>query len=146
MIDYLVLKNELILDRSGVGYSGWISKGNDVWCANVLNATSGNGAAKVYRTDLAVEEVVKNIASGNFIALNAVQLAKMQFLFVRGTLDVTDPLVRANFLGIFSGMLPTISGITAVCTKMGSRAEVLFGTGTQISPTDVAGALRQTSG
>src|SRR5437588_11027519 len=143
-INYTTLANEINGDPLSLGYVTPKVNGNDQAVANLLNALTGPGAASIFRNDIQAKEIINAIVAADFAALTALQLQKLQVMTAQGVLDATVANIRTIFLAIFSGMTNTVNALTTLASRTGSRAEVLFGTGTVITPTDVSFALRGT--
>jgi hypothetical protein len=143
MINYTTLKTELTTDPKRLGYATRLANGDDAGVADVMNnRTLPSGAAPVWRNDVRVGEIVNNIQSADFSALNQLQCTKLQLLFSgQNFLDTSLPNLRSNFSSIFSGMTTTLNALTAMAQPSGSRGEVIFGWGTVITANDVATAI-----
>jgi H+/Cl- antiporter ClcA len=131
---------ELNTDPAAIGYAALIAAGNDAGVAALLNAPT---TTSVYRNNIGVHEVVAAIAPADFAGLTTLQVAKLQLLFTgTTTIDASSPNTRALFVGIFAGMATSSASLTALASRPGSRAEVLWGTGTVVTGNDVSLALR----
>ncbi|MFL6141664.1 MAG: hypothetical protein ACJ72N_07315 [Labedaea sp.] len=134
------LTAELNGDPAALGYAVLVATGDDAGVAAILNAPT---ATNVFRNNIGVHEVVAAIAPADFAALTVLQVAKLQLLFTgTTTIDATSANTRALFVGIFAGMATSAASLTALASRPGSRAEVLFGTGTVVTASDVSLALR----
>jgi len=134
------LASELNTDPAGLGYAPLIAQGNDAGCAAKLNTAT---ATLGFRNDIAASEVIDAIPSADFATLTALQLAKLQALFIgRATIDATKPNTRASFVAIFTGLPNTIAALNTLAQRPYTRAEVLGGIGTAESASDVGFALR----
>lgn len=142
-IDYSQLKTELQTDPKVIGYAVLITQGNDQAVADLINARSGPGSASVFRNDVAPREIINAVASADFTAATQIIISKIQLMFQAAPLDCTLANVRGNLQGIFAAStVGTQNAVTAVCSRTGSRAEVLFGAGIVVSAGDVGKALR----
>lgn len=127
------LAAEIANDPAGLGYAGK----TDGQIRVLLNTVT---ATDVFRNDIAAKEIVNAIVAADFASLNVTQLSKLQLMLIGGTLDATNSNTRTIFLGIFSGMTATITALTAVAQRKGTRAEVLWGSGTVVTNDQIAGA------
>lgn len=130
------LHTEITTDPLAIGYAGK----TDQQIAALINALTGPGAASIFRNDIAYQEIINAINSADFAGLSALQIAKLQ-LFQGQLLDATKSNIRTIFLGIFTGLTNTINSLTALASRTGSRAEVLWGIGTVIQWSDVAASF-----
>ncbi len=135
MLNMPTLREELAADSQSIGYAPFIAAGDDAAVAYLINRRSGAGSASVYRNDLAIPEIVRAIVATDFANLTALQISKLQLL--GGTIDATNTNMQTIFLGIFTGMTGTINALAAIAARAGSRAEVLWGTGTIITADQV---------
>ncbi len=146
-MDYVALHTELTTDPLAVGYAAQLGK-SDIAVAALLNATTGAGAATISLTSLthdAFAMLIAPVVMSMSIASAALQAKWTPMLQLIGGISSVD-LTPAN-LGLinalstdFPAQLPA-TAITAVTTRMGSRAEVLFGLGTVVQWQDVAKAM-----
>lgn len=136
------LKTELTTDPSALGYAALITAGAISALAQAINLVRAGGAFSVFRNDIAPIEVINAIASADFAASTALQMAQLQFFFAGGRIDATSANVRANFLAIFSAAsTATKNALSALSQRQGSRAEVLWGTSTVIIEEQITNAL-----
>ncbi len=141
-INYTSLKNEFQNDPLSLGYSGQIAIGNDTGLAVLINSLTGSGTASIFRNDVLPKEVVNVIQPGDFAGASQIAISKLNLLFIATPIDVTLSGVRANFQNIFSGTATLNSGfLGSIATRTGSRAEVLFGPGTNVTSQDVSKAF-----
>ena len=150
-VDYVALKSELLNDPANLGYAVPIAAEDDPSVAAIINQIRSGTAAdgksySLFRKDILPKEIVNCIAAADFTGSTQLQIAKLNLLFVSSPIDASLANVRANFQGIFSAASAgTIAALAAVAVRNGSRAEVLFGIGTNITSSDIATALRHTS-
>ncbi len=149
MIDYSALKNEIATDLKALGYAALVASGNDQGIADLLNATTGSGAATVGLTSLTKDEFVLGFAPAIYTNLSTLSTTKQQqwrdiLNIINGAtaVDLSTSNVQALLAQGVSDGLITQAEINAVTQKTGSRAEFLFGAGTVISNSDVSFALR----
>jgi hypothetical protein len=141
------LTSELTNDPLKIGYSAELNI-SDIAVAGMLNATTGNGAATITIPSLTHDEFATLIAPvvmaiGSASAALQAQWTPMLNLISGINVFQTTPQ-NMGMLNALSADFPnqlTASAITAATTRMGSRAEILFGIGTTIAWQDVAQAL-----
>jgi hypothetical protein len=111
--------------------------------AGLLNAVGAGAPYLVFRNDIQYQEVINAIADADFLALTQLQTSKLD-LFKTTTIDATRAQVRSKFTsggGIFtSASAGTLTALTNVAQRQGSRAEVLWGTGFAVTLQNVAEA------
>ena len=141
------LTSELTNDPLKIGYSAELNI-SDIAVAGMLNATTGNGAATVNLPSLSHDDFVILIAPVvmNLSAATAALQAQWTPMLnlISGVSNITLDTQNMGMLNALSADFPnqlTASAITAATTRMGSRAEILFGIGTTIAWQDVAQAL-----
>lgn len=120
------LQSERTNDPAALGYAGK----TDAQVAALINTAT---ATSVFRNDIKTAEIVGTIVAADFVSLSAVQIAKLQLMLTNGVFDATVSNTRTIFLGIFTGMTNTITALTALAQRPGTRAEVLWGTGTIVT-------------
>src|SRR5438552_1527899 len=155
-MDAAILGTEIQTDPKALGYAALVAAGQDADVAAALNARSGPGAATISLaaidrntflkiTTAAAIRVATGIGSDG-AALAAGAAAKWGAVLAQAR--AADPgsqidLTLLPSLGDPSAdrvMAP--SELAALTTRTGSRAEVLFGPGTVVTPSDVSFALR----
>lgn len=140
-VSYSALKNEIINDPNGLGYSTPYNLGNDDGVAALLNSVGAGAAYSIFKNSVPIADLLKNFVPAEFNALTAVQVAKLQLLFAgSATIDPSDANTRSIFQTFLSAATGTLTNFAALIKRQGSRAEVLFGIGTSISGSDVAAA------
>ena len=157
-MDAATLETEIQTDPRALGYAALLAAGNDAGIAALLNAVTGSGAATIALasidrntflkiTTAAAIRVATGIGSdGGALAAGAA----VKWGAVLAQARAADPgsqidLTLLPSLGDPSAdrvMAP--SELAALTTRTGSRAEVLFGPGTIITPSDISFALRGT--
>jgi len=142
-VDISGLRTELLSDPLSLGYSGQIAAGSDNGVVAIINQVRTSGFT-VFRNDITPREVVNRIVAADFTTATQIQLTKLELLFQGTPIDATLSGVRTNFQNIFSGTATLLSGFlgSGLSQRNGSRAEILFGTGTNVTSTNVATALR----
>ncbi len=137
------LLTELQTDPAALGYAAKVNVGADGDLAGLINAIGATAAFNKFRNDITIHDVNDSIVPADFAALTSLQIDKIRLVFT-GTdrIDANSANTRAIFLGIFSAMPNTVTALTAMATRKGSRAEVLWGTGTVVTVSDISFALR----
>lgn len=170
-INFTALKNELNNDPVSLGYAPFIALGDDVSLAAILNFVRNGvtpcpvnnvvgAAVTVRRKDISSAEIILAIDVTDYTALptnpNNTQLSnERRFLSWLECLtnvpqvrlindDGTDTPVITNLQAMFPGGTGTRTRLVALAIRSGSRAELLFGVGTNITPDNVGQALRRT--
>lgn len=141
-INYATLKTEIQNDPAGIGYAAFVTAENDAGLAGALNLVRAGASYSIFKSSIPIKDVIANIVAADFATLTTLQIEKLQLLFAGNTsgLDATDLNTRSIILGIFSGMTTTVSNLTTLAKRQGSRAEVLFGMGTVITDHDIGRA------
>ena len=151
-IDYAVLKTECQTNpngysdaASGLTLSQAFAAGADALCADILNRV--RNTITIARSNVAPQEVIEAIRITDFVA-NATtiqaswfesftQLLSVQLVNVDAAGVVTDKRVITNLLGLLTNGSASENRLRALATRKGSRAEQLFGEGTQLTSADV---------
>lgn len=143
-IDYVALRNELQNDPGVIGYSAAVAAGQDGTCADALNLARGGAPFSVFLPLLAATDVQGALDPTEFATLSATQLSQLSVMLAGGFVNTSSTSVRTIAIGIFvpaGNFAVTRAALTALVKRPGSRAEVLFGVGTFITPRDVAKAF-----
>ena len=140
------LAAEITSDPNGYGLVALRDAGNDQGISDALNLvrTGANGgpAITVNRGTISTQELVEAVVQSE-MPTNASQRDWLIMLASGTRVRVdTGSTARAGLLAIFGAATTTRANLTAVSSRPGSRAEQLFGVGTQITNADVATALR----
>jgi len=149
------LKTELTTDPSQLGYAASVATRDDSITAELINRV--RVAIAIKRADIAPSDVVIAIDVTDYTALpgtpTAAQLSsERRFLsWMEAAISVpslrlvnedgTDTMVTKNFKAMFPAGSGTLTRLTALGLRAGSRAEQLFGAGTIITAGDVAAAV-----
>jgi hypothetical protein len=147
-MDYTALKNEITNDPLGLGYSIFVTAGNDEAIAAILNMTTGPGAATVTASVMPRDDFMLAITPSliSLPGLSATIQSKWDRILavVRAatSINISQPSIQA-LLGaaVVDGVL-TSEQVAAIGQRTGSRAEVHFGAGTTITNSDISFALR----
>jgi 2-keto-3-deoxy-6-phosphogluconate aldolase len=137
------LASEVQQDPAAIGYGSVVHADDCARVAAAINLTRAGGAFSVIAPSLAATAIQACLDPTEFATLSATQLSQLTVLLSGGVVNTSSPNVRAIALGIFSpsGSFPnTRAALTAVASRQGSRAEVLWGPGTVISAQQIAQA------
>ena len=142
------LNTELTTDPKGLGYAANITSTNDAANAALINATTGPGAATVTLPSITRDQLAELIAPVVLAFSSASAAVQAQW---QPMLTLIDGISTFNCTAANLGMLTELSAafpnqltaaqIAAATTRMGSRAEVLWGVGTYVSWQQIAAAL-----
>lgn len=154
-VDLTALRTELQNDPASLGYAALLTAGSDQGLADALNLR--RASIQVRRADIAPAEIAGAIAVADYTALpgtpTAAQLStERRFLaWLTGIMavptlrllndDGTDGPAIANFKAMFAAGTGTLTRLSALASRTGSRAEQLFGTGVGVTALDVARAF-----
>jgi hypothetical protein len=145
-MDPAALKAEIVGDPKGLGYAGK----SPADMADLLNAPGGPGAGQVVRDSIALDDPV-------FVSMLAYALPRIRaltdtavkdhyFLMLQtfgavGKVYPGDPNVQSLMtLAVTDGIITqAIAG--SLATRMGSRAEILWGAGAAVDWQEIAKAL-----
>jgi len=143
-LNYVAIKNEIVNDPMMLGYAGK----DDQTIANMMNSTTGGGAAIIDLKVVDKDSFVLGIAPQIYANLSSLTAAKQQqwrdiLGIINGASAVDVSSANAKTLlsqAVTDGVL-TQAQVNAVTQRIGSRAEVVFGAGTMIGFMDVAKAM-----
>lgn len=146
-IDYSVLKNELVNDPKGLGYAPFVAKGFDAGIPPLINALTGPGIGPVKVTTLTRDQFMLAV-SPCLLSLpgltDAVQRKwdrVVSFITASSTLDCDLDQIKLLLSDAVTDKVLTQPEVDAVGVRDGSRAEVLFGVGVNVSVNDVSYVL-----
>lgn len=155
-IDYVAFKTELQTDPQALGYAASRTAGDDVTLAGIVNLA--RAGITIRRSDIQPLELASAIDVVDYTSIGASPtaaqlsterrfLAWLTAVFALPVLrlvndDGSDTLIIKNFKAMFAAGTPTLTRLSALSVRNGSRAEQLFGAGTVVSSADVAKALR----
>ena len=152
MVNLTQLKTELQTDPAGLGYAPHIPHAPGS-LADMLNAQSATmakprmitarGIMASYGLGPAAGAAFMDKLEVLSAGVPAIKWA-MKFLQTEAGIDVGEPatqLMLTSLIGAGGITAAEIDGIKAMALQPASRAEVLFGAGTQISEADVRAAL-----
>jgi hypothetical protein len=140
------LTTEINTDPLSLGYAPFKTQGSDGFAAIavLLNKTTGAGAANVFKNNIAAVDIQGALDPTEFATLTATQLNQLSVMLSGGVINSGSASVRSIIVAIFSpsASFPnTRAALAAIASRAGSRAEVLFGTGTVIAYQQVEQAL-----
>ena len=152
MVNLTQLKTELQTDPAGLGYAAHVPHAPGI-LAELLNAPSATlaktrmvtarGIMASYGLGPAAGAAFMDKLEVLSAGVPAIKWA-MKFLQTEAGIDVGEPatqLMLTSLIGAGGITAAEIDGIKAMALQPASRAEVLFGAGTQISEADVRAAL-----
>ena len=152
MVNLAQLKTELQTDPAGLGYAAHTPHAPGI-LAELLNAPSATlaktrmvtarGIMASYGLGPAAGAAFMDKLEVLSAGVPAIKWA-MKFLQTEAGIDVGEPatqLMLTSLIGAGGITAAEIDGIKAMALQPASRAEVLFGAGTQISEADVRAAL-----
>lgn len=148
----VALKDEIVADPEGLGYKNSATpndwKGDQV-IADLINDSALG--ADVFRKNVPMDDIFAEIDwVVDWLGLtgqrNTVLDKQLAFRLITSTdvLDANSAYIRAAFAGIFAGTSGgTLERLNALTQKAGSRAEVLWGDGQQVSVSQVGHAFNE---
>lgn len=138
-INYAALKTELQTDPSALGYAALLAAGNHAGVAAALNLP--RAGITISRDLIPSHEIFEAIVTSEYTALVAAEKTRLQVILGMGQVNVKGANTRAQLAAMFGAGTATRTAILAMIDRQGSRAEQLFGAGTQVSAADIAQAL-----
>lgn len=143
-IDYAALKSEILNDPARMGYGPMVSAGNDSGIANLLDMTTGPGAGTAPHDPILAADFMALLDPTELENLTLGQKADVQMYLAAGQVNIGAENVQAWIAATWTlGSCPhTYATLVGLSTRPASRAEVLFGPGTWITPDDISKALR----
>lgn len=135
-IVYATLKIEILTDPAIIPL---ITAGNHVAAADALNVI--RPALTIRRDIIPAYELFEAINAGEYSGLTATERQRLQTILGMGQVNLKGDNTRASLAVMFGPGTLTRAAIIALIDRQGSRAEQLFGSGTRITPADIALAL-----
>ena len=138
----LQLKNELLNDPVGLGYSTFInpiSARDNVALSNILNTL--RGAIQLPREAISTMLLFSNINATDFLNLTTLQLQELQVILTQPFINLNDVSVRTILQGIFVGKTVTLNNFSNLRNRQGSRYEQLTNPGERVTPDYISLAL-----
>lgn len=152
MVNLAQLKTELQADPAGLGYAAHVPHAPGA-LADMLNAQSATMAKPrmITARGIMASYGLGPSAGGAFLdklevlsaGVPAIKWA-MKFLQAESGIDVGEPATQAmltSLIGVGGITQAEVDGVKAMALQPASRAEVLFGAGSQITEADVRAAL-----
>ena len=128
------LKTELETDPSGLGYLPHLTAGDDNGLADLLNAVRQGGGYQVARAPVQPQVLFQKIDPADFAALTSTDLQRLQLLVTLPSLDLSVSAILEKVTGVFAPGARTNQTVVQFASRDGSRAEVLWGPGSVITP------------
>lgn len=141
-VDYAALKAEIEKDPAGLGYKAFNDKGSDQQIADLLNLPRAGNTFETQRSSVTVNEFVAALDPGEFLSMAGENLQRLQVVLLASAIQINDSNTFVILEKIFQGQTATLSALTALQKREGSRAEVLFGAGVVATVNDISKALR----
>src|SRR5579862_4088881 len=131
-IDYIALNNEINADPLGLGYAQYIVMGSDFGISQLLNATTGEGAAIITLSVMNNADFV-TVFLPYLTNLGELSMQKQAFYTLIWQTILAMPVINfsngtiENVMtqAVADGLL-TQAQVIALNQRIGSRAEVLF--------------------
>ena len=143
------LRDEIQTGPHAAALAAFVTSGNDTAIAAFLNNPTGPGSGTVTLATLDRQRLLKAFVPVALVLAGkatAIQAKWDRILNMLRDLETITPVEIDAILSLaVTDTLLTAGAVTAIKTRIGSRAEVLGGT-QPISVTQVAGALRQANG
>ena len=139
-MDLQELYDEIVADPFALGYvvgGNWIG---DQAIADIMNDNTNGGASDVRRTSVPMKEIFAEVVWPDFITLSAERQNCFKLITSTSVLDASSPNIIDAFVAIFGAGSETLTALNALTLKVGSRGEVLWGEGTQVTASQVARA------
>lgn len=146
-MDLTALRNELTNDPLQLGYAARLAVADDRGVAELLNDRVGPGAAPIMLDAASKTEFMLGIAPALLALPSKTAAVQQKWDRVLGllpaigeTVHLSDPTVAGLLAAAAADGVLTQAQIDALVTRLGSRAEVLFGSGVVVRPEDVGAA------
>ena len=136
------LKAELVTDPAVLGYGTSLTVGDHGTPAKLLCQVRAGAAFLVDRELVPTYMLFSAVDAAEFATLTALQLSQLSTILSAGQVDLSKVNIRTMLGAIFPLAGPTRAAIVTLAKRQGSRAEVLFGTGSCPSNIDVSNAWR----
>jgi len=136
------LKTEIQTDPASLGYGAVVHADDCARVATKINTIGAGGAFAVLLPSITALAFQTCLDATEFTSLTALNLSQLGMLLSGGSGKLATGVVTIR-RGIFTaGTFPnTRTNLGAIIQRQGSRAEVLWGTGTVVSATQVAQAM-----
>lgn len=134
------LAAEINTDSTGLGLVALKTAGSDQAIADALNLVRAT-ITGINRNDISAKELMAAVVLTEYTALTQASRDLWQALLTIAPLDANDTQTRTTVGAIFGAGTATRTNLQALASRTGSRAEQLWGTGTQVTALDVSRAL-----
>jgi hypothetical protein len=136
------LQTELSTDPKSLGYATKIAASDWQGCADLINALTGAGAATINVKTVDTLTLQEAVVGSEAAALTPAQSALWAALLLtaEGNVPVGNSNIQSQALAVWASTTTTRANLIALLTRVGSRAEVLWGQGTTVSENDVINA------
>lgn len=147
MIDPTELGTEISTDPEGLGLGELYDEGQYQGVANALNSLTGPGAASINLPSVSKDNFILAIAPALLVIPTLSSDLQTKWNLILNTvlgvnlIDLTNSNVTDLLEDAVSDGVLTSDQVTAATTRIGSRAEVLWGAGTVVSAEDVSLAI-----
>jgi hypothetical protein len=138
-IDYAALATEINTDPRGYGYANPVNAGSDNGVADLLNQV--RATITVFKGRQDPSDFLDCFVAAEVTALTQANRDLLTIILGVRTIDTAATNVRTLIGAIFGGATTTRANLLAKFSRLGSRAEELFGVSTVITDQDVARAL-----
>lgn len=130
-----ILKNAIAADPTMSAFPNTMDGAFDL--ANYLNAAS-SPAVNVWRADVGIDEIGPQIVMSEYVALTAVKQTGLLQLTQGAKVDATNANVRQAFSAIFGAGATSLTNLTALAQRAGTRFETIAGFLTAAAPANVS--------
>lgn len=141
-INYSALRTEIQNDPQSLGLVALVQTGSDQGIADALNLVRDGGAYQVFAGPFLPSQVFAQLDATELAALTALPLQRLQVVLALDLIDPRDTNTRTILGGLFGSGTNTRANLQSMSQRQGSRAEILFGSRTVITSSDVSFALR----
>jgi hypothetical protein len=140
-VSFSALRTELLSSLFASTYSASILVGDDNGVADRLNSLTSAAVSIGTVFTLAMQQAV---SSGEYAVLSAGQRDLWGAILTASVngVAISNAQIRAQVAVVWSAGTATRASLLGLDARPGSRAEVLFGEGIIVTPTDVQKALR----
>lgn len=134
------LASEISTDPAGLRLPILAQQARDHAIAAVLNLVRQGVSYEVFRGSIESYEIINATNPAEWTALSSAEKQRYQTIVGAGKVDTSSANVRAAFLAMFAAGTTTRTALIALGKRQGSRAEVLWGPDTTITPEQVGAA------
>jgi len=136
-MDYVALKNEILIDPKTMGYAGK----NDQQISDLLN-TVPSVPTTTYRGLIGAYEIINNTVPSEFSVLTSAEQNRYLAITGAGQVDTSNANVRSAFAQMFGSGTTTRTNLSAMAIRNKYRWEEIVGIDKAPTHIDVAIALR----